>query len=188
MCSVYPGQPRGGAASGSRNRQSPDSAPSTFLPLPHPAQRPPASSRSPNTLRAEGDPFPSGISNSLYPGLGDGSLAGLCDVTKDSELGSTNTGPGKGGSPPGSECKGSPPRENFRPRKSCPAGAGKPASRLPPQEGLVGEDLCQPGVERPVEVLQKPLGDRQHGPQIPVLRTPRVGRRALGHQGLLLLT
>lgn len=96
MCSVYPGQPWCGAASGSRNRQSPDSAPSTLLP-PRPAQRPPASSQSPDTLRAEGDPFPSGISGSLHLRLGDGSLAGLCDVTKDSELGSTNTGPGRGG-------------------------------------------------------------------------------------------
>lgn len=164
--------------------QTPHPAPSCH---PRPAQCPPASSRSPDTLRAEGDPFPRGISDSLHPGLGDGSLAGLCDVTKDSELGSTNTGPGRGVSCR-LERKGSPPRENFRPRKPCPAGAGEPASRLPPQEGLVGEDLCQPGVERPVEVPQKPLGDRQHGPQIPVLGTPRVGRRALGHQGLLLLT
>ena len=76
--------------------KSPDSTPSTLLPS-RPAQCPPASSRSPDTLRAEGDPFPSGISDSLHPGLGDGSLAGLCDITKDSELGSTNTGPGRGG-------------------------------------------------------------------------------------------
>lgn len=186
MCSVYPGQPWGGAASGSWNHQSPDSTPSTLLPS-SPAQCPPASSRSPDTLRAEGDPFPSGISDSLHPGLGDGSLLG-CVTSQRIRNWVPQTQARGGGSPPGSERKGSPPRENFRPRKSCPAGTGKPASRLPPQEGLVSEDLCQPGVERPVEVPQKPLGNRQHGPQIPVLGTPRVGRRALGHQGLLLLT
>ena len=114
MCSVYPGPRWGGASSGSRNRQSPDSTPSTLL---HPTQRPPASSRSLDTLRAEGDPFPSGISNSLHPRLGDGSLLGCVMSQRIRNQVPQTRAQGRGGSPPGSEYKGS-PRETFRPWKS----------------------------------------------------------------------
>lgn len=187
MCSVYPGPPWGGASSGSRNHQSPDSTPSTLL---HPTQHLPASSRSLDTLRAEGDPFPSGISNSLHPRLGDGSLLGCVTSQRIRNRVPQTRAQGGGGllQALSARVPQERPSDHGSHGNRGPAGAGKPVSRLPPQEGLIGEDLRQLGVERPVEVPQKPLGDRPHGPQIPVLGTPRVGCWALGHQGLLLLT
>lgn len=70
-----------------------------------------------------------------------------------------------------------------------PASAeGTQLSRCLPGKCFVIQDLCQPCVERPIEFTQDLLGDRPHGSQTTILRTPCVGCRALGHQSFLLLT
>lgn len=70
-----------------------------------------------------------------------------------------------------------------------PASAeGTQLSRCLPGKRFIIQDLCQPCVERPVEVPQDLLSDRPHGSQTTILRTPCVGRGALGHQSFLLLT
>lgn len=92
--------------------QTPHPAPSCT-----PAQHRPASSWSPDTLRAEGDPFPSGLSDNLHPRLGDGSLLG-CVTSQRIQNQIPQIRAQGGGSPPGSEHKSSPPRETFRPWKS----------------------------------------------------------------------
>lgn len=61
-------------------------------------------------------------------------------------------------------------------------------SRLLPCKRLIGEKLRQPGIERSIEVLQNPLCDWPHGPQVPVLGAPCIGCGTPGHQGLLFLT
>lgn len=65
---------------------------------------------------------------------------------------------------------------------------GTQLSRCLPGKCFILQDLCQSCVERPVEFPQDLLSDWPHGSQATVLRTPCVGRRALGHQSFLLLT
>lgn len=82
-------------------------------------------------------------------------------------------------------CEGnsSPSRECAETMAPAVRRAGRPQGQLSwrlPGERLVGQDPRQPGVERPVEVLQDLVCDRPHGPQAPVLGPPHVGRRALG--------
>lgn len=143
MCSVYPGPPWAGASSGSWNHQSPDSTPSTLL---HPRPAPACSRPGAQTLSEQKGSFQVDLRqppSEAWRWV----LAGLCDVTKDSEPDSRNTGPGRG-SPPGSEHKSSPPRDLQTmevTETGSPAGSGEAGLTLPPQEGLISQTCASRG-------------------------------------------